>query len=444
MDYIGDNMKLIVEVIISISLIYIALISIVPFKINKKYLIYSLFISLVAVFPLKFQVEYLGMIILIFTQIIFVYFHSRNIFNSIFFALMAVVVVIISDYILGILCLKLVHIEVVRGNRYSLERYLFLYLITVIIILVLSRMVKVTITRYWDVLTAKFDKSFAVLMIAIVFLTVLIIYSNVVFVNKMEVRRSVIEFNNILFSIYFVLLLVILFAMIKTITKEIEYKNKKEQLRNLQDYTRSLEEVYTDMRKFRHDYINILSSIVGYIEDDDMDGLKQHFYSNIMPLGEGIKNNNFRIGLLKNIDIVELKGLLSSKIIQAQGKGIDVFLDISDRIDNISMDIIDMVRVIGILIDNAIEAAEICEKPIIKLGLIKKKESILIVIINSCVEDTPPVYKVFQKGFSTKGKDRGMGLSNVRDIINKASNIFLDTTINNGEFIQKLEIENIK
>ena len=175
-----------------------------------------------------------------------------------------------------------------------------------------------------------------------------------------------------------------------------------------------------------------------------MKGLKEHFYKNIMPLGEGIKNNNFRIGLLKNIEVVELKGLLSSKIIRAQGKGIDVFVDISDKINNISMDIIDMVRVIGILLDNAIEAAEICEKPIIKLGIIKKTQSILIVIINSCIEDTPPVYKVFQKGFSTKGKGRGMGLSNVRDILNKSSNIFLDTTIKNGEFIQKLEIENIK
>ena len=123
--------------------------------------------------------------------------------------------------------------------------------------------------------------------------------------------------------------------MSKVITKEIEYKSKKEQLQNLKDYTNSLEKVYTDMRKFRHDYINILSSIVGYIEDNDMEGLEEHFYKNIMPLGEGIKNNNFRIGLLKNIEIVELKGLLSSKIIGAQGKGIDVFIDISEKINYI-------------------------------------------------------------------------------------------------------------
>ena len=437
-------MGLIVQVIASISLMYIALVSVVPFKINNKYLMYTVFISLVAVVPLKLQIEYLGIIVLTFIQIIFVYFHNQNIFTSIFFTLMAVVIMIISDYLLNFLCLKLVHIEVERHNGYSFERYFFLYLITVIIILILSRMVKATITRYWDVLTAKFDKSFAILMIAIEFFTLIIIYFNVVLVNNIGIRGTVIEYSNILFASYFVLLLIILFVMIKTITKEMEYRNKKEQLQNLQDYTNSLEEMYTDMRKFRHDYVNILSSIVGYIEEDDMNGLKEHFYKNVMPLGEGIKNNNFRIGLLKNIEIVELKGLLSSKIVRAQGKGIDVFVDISDKIDNISMDIIDMVRVIGVFLDNAIEAAEICEKPIIKLGIIKKKEAILIVIINSCIEDTPPVYKVFQKGFSTKGKGRGMGLSNVRDILNKSSNIFLDTTIKNGEFVQKLEIENIK
>ncbi|MBU5316332.1 GHKL domain-containing protein [Clostridium bornimense] len=437
-------MELVAQIIASISLIYIALISVVPFQINKKSLIYGLAISLVIVFPIKFQVEYLGIVILVIIQVVFLYTHNRNIFTSIFFALIALAVVTISNYILIFLCLKLVHIGVERGGSYSLEEYFFLYLITVIIILILSRMVKLTITRYWNILTAKFDKSFAILMIAIVFLTVSIIYSNIILVERVKVESNIIEYNNMLFIAYFILLLIIVFTMIKVITKEIEYKSKKEQLQNLKDYTNSLEKVYTDMRKFRHDYINILSSIVGYIEDNDMEGLEEHFYKNIMPLGEGIKNNNFRIGLLKNIEIVELKGLLSSKIIGAQGKGIDVFIDISEKINYISMDIIELIRVIGIFLDNAIEAAELCEKPVIKLGVIKKEKSILIIIINSCTKDTPPVYKMFQKGFSTKGKDRGTGLSNVREILNKSSNIFLDTIIKDVEFIQKLEIENEK
>ena len=437
-------MELVAQIIASISLIYIALISVVPFQINKKSLIYGLAISLVIVFPIKFQVEYLGIVILVIIQVVFLYTHNRNIFTSIFFALIALTVVTISNYILIFLCLKLVHIGVERGGSYSLEEYLFLYLITVIIILILSRMVKLTITRYWNILTAKFDKSFAILMIAIVFLTVSIIYSNIILVERVKVESTIIEYNNMLFIAYFILLLIIVFTMIKVITKEIEYKSKKEQLQNFKDYTNSLERVYTDKRKFRHDYINILSSIVGYIEDNDMEGLEEHFYKNIMPLGEGIKNNNFRIGLLKNIEIVELKGLLSSKIIGAQGKGIDVFIDISEKINYISMDIIDLIRVIGIFLDNAIEAAELCEKPVIKLGVIKKEKSILIIIINSCTKDTPPVYKMFQKGFSTKGKDRGTGLSNVREILNKSSNIFLDTIIKDVEFIQKLEIENEK
>ena len=75
-------MGLIVQVIASISLMYIALVSVVPFKINNKYLMYTVFISLVAVVPLKLQIEYLGIIVLTFIQIIFVYFHNQNIFTS--------------------------------------------------------------------------------------------------------------------------------------------------------------------------------------------------------------------------------------------------------------------------------------------------------------------------------------------------------------------------
>lgn len=75
-----------------------------------------------------------------------------------------------------------------------------------------------------------------------------------------------------------------------------------------------------------------------------------------------------------------------------------------------------------------------------KIAFINKKKSNIIVIINSCPEDTPPIYKLFEKGFSTKGENRGLGLNNMREIIGSYDNVCLDTLIENGEFIQNIEV----
>ena len=86
--------------------------------------------------------------------------------------------------------------------------------------------------------------------------------------------------------------------------------------------------LYNDMRGFRHDYINILASMADYLENEDMQGLKQHFNKNIMPLGEGMKSNNFKIGLLQNLHLPEIKGIMASKVIRAQECGIDVSIEV--------------------------------------------------------------------------------------------------------------------
>ncbi|HGD0581771.1 sensor histidine kinase [Clostridium perfringens] len=196
------------------------------------------------------------------------------------------------------------------------------------------------------------------------------------------------------------------------------------------------------MKKFRHDYINILLSMNGYFENKDFINLEKFFNKKILNLSENISNKNYKLASLQNIKIVELKGILSSKIIKSQELGIDVDIDIIEPIEVINMDIIDLCKYIGIILDNAIEAALLCQKPTLKISLIRKKNSVIILIINSCLAECPPIYKMFQPGFSTKGDKRGLGLSNVKEILKKYRNISLDTSIKNEEFIQNLHIQN--
>ncbi len=204
--------------------------------------------------------------------------------------------------------------------------------------------------------------------------------------------------------------IIMVYIVIIHFKNDLEYENKKIQFESLQEYTLNLESMYNDMRKFKHDYINILSSMAGYFEYKDFEKLEKFFNKKILKLSENISNENYKLDKLQNIKIVELKGILSSKVIEAQELGIDLFIDIMEPIQFIKMDIIDLCRSIGILLDNAIEAAILCKVPSVKIGIINKKNSTCILIINSCLDDTPPIYKMFAYGFSTKGSNRGAGL----------------------------------
>lgn len=112
--------------------------------------------------------------------------------------------------------------------------------------------------------------------------------------------------------------------------------------------------------------------------------------------------------MLKNLKIDSLKGLISSKIIKAQGMYIDTHIEILDEISDINISEIDICRIMGVFLDNAIEASEEVKDPFINLYIISKENSDVIVIKNKCLKDTAPVYKIYEKGFSSKGKNRGL------------------------------------
>ena len=248
-----------------------------------------------------------------------------------------------------------------------------------------------------------------------------------------------------LFAIFYIVIMFVIIGILAYIfTKENKIEKQRIQYENLEEYTAKLEVLYTDMRKFRHDYTNILSSMYSFIEDNDMCGLKKYFDEKIQPLNQKMNSNDYKLGVLKNVHLPEVKGLLSSKIIKAQELGLDTFIDISEPIDEINIDIIELVRSIGIIMDNAIEAALSSEDKRICLGLIKKNQSVIIVVSNSFSGDIPPISMLFKQGFSTKGDNRGLGLSNLKEILSKYRNITLDTFIKNELFFQEITVNKKK
>lgn len=220
-----------------------------------------------------------------------------------------------------------------------------------------------------------------------------------------------------------------------------EYKDKE--LEQLKEYVDTIENLSDGLRKFKHDYANIFSAIGTYIESNDIDGLRKFYKDDLLPESEKIIANDVTPYLLKNMKVNPLKGLISSKIIIAHSKDIRTHIEIVDEIDKININSIDICRMIGIFFDNAIEAATLCNDKSVHLAVIKNNEDITFIIKNTCLADVPPVHKLREKGFSTKGNNRGLGLATVDDIVNKKySNLLLGTKVEDGVFTQELIIMN--
>ncbi len=424
----------------TIVLICISIRNIVSFKIKLKEAIAIITLVIIISSLLVNTSEFLAMIPMTIIPIIYIYIKSKNIYESISIPLTSIIIAVLLDYLVtnGYVLLFGGDAAMIRENP---NLYWRIVVIGWLLMQFISKFLGFLLNKKIKISNLDIKGKFGLLAVISLLLTVVIFYINIIFESRVSSRNNIVKINGILFFSYFFLLMIVMYILLKNIIKELEFKNKQKQFESLKEYTDNLEKLYSEMRVFRHDYINILSSMIGYMQNEDMEGLEKFFNEKIVPLSVGIEKNNFKLGLLTNIKIPEIKGIFSSKLIRAQELGIDVFIDIAEPIERLDMDIIDISKAVGILLDNAIEAVENSQKPSIKIGLINKKNSVLIAIINNCEEEVQ-IYKIYQNGFSTKGEDRGLGLNNLKKILGEYTNVSLDTLIENGEFKQFLEIAN--
>ncbi len=244
-------------------------------------------------------------------------------------------------------------------------------------------------------------------------------------------------FIGLIIFISVVILIMSLFTL-----KEMKYKRNQEEIETYYEYTLKIEAINNEMRKFRHDYVNILTTLSEYIREDDMPGLRDYFNKNIVPMKDNLQMNAIKLNGIENLKVREIKDLITAKILRAQEMSIPISIEIPDEVTHINLNMIDLSRSIGIILDNAIEASTEIDDPIIRVAFIESENSVTFIVMNKCADDIPRIHELFQESFSTKGEGRGLGLSTLKEIADNADNVLLDTIIENGFFIQKVEIIN--
>ena len=239
----------------------------------------------------------------------------------------------------------------------------------------------------------------------------------------------------------FISLLAYFSISIYSLTRIMKLTLTTRKLESAEEYNNTLRILHDNVRGFKHDFDNIVTTIGGFIRTSDMNGLEQYY----LQLEDDCQRvNNLYI---LNPEVVNNDGiynLLTKKYYEADAKDIKVNITFLLDLSKLNMKIYEFARILGILLDNAIEASSECEEKLINLTFREdsKNSRQLIIVENTYKNKDVDTEKIFEKGVSGKEEHSGLGLWEVRKIVKKNKNMNLFTTKNEKFFIQQLEIYN--
>ncbi|MDT2662486.1 GHKL domain-containing protein [Enterococcus hulanensis] len=229
----------------------------------------------------------------------------------------------------------------------------------------------------------------------------------------------------------------------KNVLLEAEAKNNRIIADLQKNYVDEVKRQYQEIRKFRHDYTNLLTTVNFYLEQNKIEELKAFFSKDLMETTAVLRENNLILDSLQNIESLSIRSIFYTKLLSAQEKNIFLNVEITEPIPDFkTVGNVSLVRLFGIFLDNAIEELELLKKGSLVVVIFKELNEVTFIIQNTTREGIEPLPLLKKEGFSTRGKDRGIGLSNVEEILKQEPHVWLETSISEDLFIQKITILN--
>ena len=374
----------------------------------------------------------LGMEKISFTCIIFAYligFKKYNKFKAIFISLLLSLLYQSTHTFIAVI------ISSITGDSF-LIKYEDLFFV---VVLMLTYFITKKIITYFHLELNYFDKDylysfFKKVIFAFLALQILLFISDMV-----GIHAHFNNFSSILATIVFICLLLIFFAMNAhkvQAEREIALKQKKFEQEHLQTYTDEIVALYNEIRGFRHDYAGMLVSMQIAIDSKDLQEIDRIYKEVLVKANQKLRSDKYTYFDLNNIEDTALRSLIAQSIVYARNKDVEFTLEVKDIITRLSIDLLDLVRIMSVLLNNAVEGAAESYSKQMEVAVIKMDLETVIVIQNSCKYTMTPSEDLFELGFSTKGRNRGIGLNNVKEILDKYENIILETEMEDSTFRQ--------
>lgn len=423
----------IILVFIEIPLTLYLLTSIFNFTASKKqkisYIATSITVSIISMFcipnPFNIVFNYISSFIIIYT------IFKTNAIKTVIAGLLPSFIFSIIQYLFlnpYITLLNISYEQAINVVIYKIPFTLLMYLLVFIITYIIRN-------KHLSLnLVDEVDKKTKSLIIAnLCFGLIYIIIKIIITMKYIDILPLAYTFAN------FAMLLLYFIISLYSISKIVKLKTTTEQLESAEAYNKTLHILHDNVRGFKHDFDNIVTTIGGYINTNDMEGLKKYY---VQLEHDCEKVNNLYILNPDSINNPGIYNLLTTKYHEATKKGIDVKIYFLLDLNDLHMKIYEFARILGILLDNAIEAAETSKEKTINISFRRddKNNRNIIFIENSYLNKNIDTETIFNKGFTEKENHSGIGLWEVRKIVSKNNNLNLFTTKTDKLFKQQLEI----
>lgn len=420
-------LNLILSGIVSCLFSYFSIISLSKTKINyKKLLIYFIFfIPTILLTYLYFEgITRLALNILFMIMGLYISLFRKEISDSVYYTLAYEMLAFVSEFVISVIILVLFKFN---ANMYS--NFPFSLLISSILncslVYSLTKVsfISKNIRKFNDIIK-KNNKDW-VYIILVMFLMILLMT-----VNRYKMN-STME--------YYICILIIIFVVVSfvyVIYNKFQRQAIEDKYNESMEYVLKYEKIINDQGKKNHEYNNQLMVIKGYINNPER--LSEYLDEVI---GEHKTGQNYTVKQLGFLPDGGVKGLLYHKLSKMEDNNIKYYLYVDQNLkdkDTESFDLKtyrDLTKLLGVFLDNAIDAALKSEEKEIEVEL-KDKDDCLLLTISNTYDKNTDINKVGKSGFTTKGVGHGFGLSIVKDIVKTNSEIETFSSKESDKFIQ--------
>ena len=403
------------------------------FKNNINVDVKSVFIFILIVFIAYYNTFYnydFTKIIISFMEllILFKFVFKQNLKDNILKALIMYLFIVTVEMIMGLLMVYF-KIDNLLEFDFNVVLKVFFSILTSLILWILSsfKFIKKSFNKLYYLMEKIFNLT--ILMIIFVIILVMLTYY-LILSNDIYSNLSII-----------CLMLILIILIIITMVQSIKTKKAIDKQEILLDFMKEYEIIIDKERIDRHEMVNNLL-VLKSIKNKNTKNYEK-ILDNILLTYQSNKTAKGLYELPSG-----LKGLFYYKIHDMKNENIEVFINVSNKIikdlDNLEPKILTKVcKILGILLDNAKEAARESKNKLVVIDLYKENDDINIYIENSINKNSKiDLNKMKVKGFSTKGSNRGYGLYLVDKILGKENRIILNQKIEINKFISILVLKN--
>lgn len=250
-------------------------------------------------------------------------------------------------------------------------------------------------------------------------------------INNLSTKKYI---DSIFLLLFFLFLIYLIVYNKYRVVKEV--KKTEELLDMMTIYEKRIDED----RIIRHEMLNNLLALKSFKDknSDEFDKTLDDFIMTCSNKSVGVKN----IYKLPP----GLKGIVYYKMNIASDKKINYNINISKQV-NIKLEkenykeYVSLCKILGIIIDNAIEASEKTKDKLLIIDAYNEKDGIVIEVTNSCKEKDMDISSLYKKGYSSKGNNRGFGLYIARMLLKNSKHLKMVQECVNNLFITKIIIK---